>query len=257
MKKKPWIIILIVSIVCIFLIGAVVYIGIKMYAKSLLIPEDIRKQDSETISKYCNQKTGFDKDTCYFQIALKVFNNSDYSDGQYCLKINNAQQKMACILAYATYWNNTNLCNQIDIDDGQILCRAITLKDISLCNGISDANIKSSCQNQVDKIVNKEENDVNNCMKINIPDDRDACLYYLAYNYHNYNICNPIKNETLRMNCIVVNIYYHYQNYHCADLEGKQKDMCFAFAATTEKNVTICENIMDAVWRSACLNPKQ
>ena len=253
LNNKLWIIIPLIAIGAIILLGILIYFGVRLYAKSAMLPKDIANKDPESIAKYCEQKQGFDKDQCYFEVALLVFNDSKYSDGRYCLKISYEQQKDTCILAYAGWWNNSDLCSQPQIAEMRIVCMAIVKRDASLCEQITNENVKNLCINQVNALSSPIENDKSTCLRGSDVNDRDDCFYYLAYKYKNYTICMPIVNESLQTSCIAGNLYYHFQNNRCADLQGKDKDLCFLYSATIEKNKTVCDSIQNTTWRGACI----
>ena len=150
-----------------------------------------------------------EKDGCYFQFIQ----NKESIDYKICEKMHDSHSKNVC-----RYWISANLgdlsaCEGAEdnrqcllIVEGKLKDIAIEKQDINICDNLSDTGIKNSCYLS---FVGNGSKDIKICEKIQeeskyitINSTKDYCYHYLAINLRDVNICNKVKTDYVKKECI-------------------------------------------------------
>lgn len=101
-----------------------------------------------------------------------------------------------CILEVATQNNDTSLC--AGISNSALMQQCITGRiDFSVCEDITDSNQRSSCIFS----LAVQSNDPDLCNRVPTPYLRDNCFYQISTTKRDRSICDRIAGENLRSIC--------------------------------------------------------
>jgi len=138
------------------------------------------------------------KDECYFFIANPQRNSS------LCDKIKRVN-KEACYIEVAVLSNDAKLCDMIGEPNERLQCDAILQKNLTICEGIDDDNVRYGCYTTVAFALNDSSmcSNIKNTEKADeqIMFIRDGCYSSLAEKIKEPSICNEIESQGVRDGC--------------------------------------------------------
>lgn len=155
----------------------------------------------------------------YSDTNISKISNSITSSSKICESISLNDEKDKCYYNYSIIEKNISLCDKIVIKDGKYACYIEIAKieeNFSICNLIPANNDYAyECTQTVSRWGR-----LSVCENLSSQDDKDACIYQVAYNRKDETVCGLIIN--------LIN----------------KKNSCYRLIAWWKKDKSICENII-------------
>jgi len=138
-----------------------------------------------------------------------------------------------------------------------------TYLDCILCIKKQEVDLVEPCIAEVDKYVMEKQAYLDviysspekmrlTCSQIEDEEKKNLCYYYVAFNQTDTASCNFISNEELGINCVTATYSALYDQTSCKDLNARDTDFCYLYAAISKNESNICDNIVDGDYKNLC-----
>ncbi len=132
------------------------------------------------------------EDICMMGIAGK------HKNASLCRKVSSDQRK-GCYTFVAEVANNADLCLDAGAQKDQCYDQyARDLRDVSVCDKISDISYKDSCYSGLASTLG----DPTLCDKIRNVNQKDSCYWSMASRFSDSSYCQKIANSNQKQNCL-------------------------------------------------------
>lgn len=118
-------------------------------------------------------------------------------EGETCRLMNESTQKDSCYYASAVRHSNPGVCDRVESDSSKYRCRAITTRDASECENITDGKARDWCYLKLASINPSKSS----CANIVSVERKDECYIVLAEKLFDVGFCTKVVDSGRQKVC--------------------------------------------------------